>query len=143
MLAPTADGQTARPQETASPLVRVSLREDKSPQLHKTLMDQVYLALHSAMGTPENDRFAVIHEHSESCYNNSGDFLGINRSSDHMILQITVLAGRSVDQKRAHYAAIAQNLGDTLGVRKEDIFINLLEVAREDFSLGNGIAQFA
>jgi len=125
------------------PLVRISLREGKSPEFHKTLMEQIYLAMRSAMGTPENDRFAVISEHSESCYNNSGDFLSIDRSDEHIIIQITVLAGRSVDQKKALYAAIAENLSTELNVRKEDIFINLLEVAKEDFSLGNGVAQFA
>jgi len=82
------------------PLVRISLREGKSPEFHRTLMDQVYEALRSAMGTPENDRFAVISEHSESCYNNSGNFLGIDRSDDHIIMQITVLAGRTVDMRQ-------------------------------------------
>lgn len=125
------------------PLVRISLSEGKSPEFHKTLMEQIYLALRSAMGTPENDRFATITEHKASCYNNSGDYMGIDRSDDHMIIQMTVLGGRSVDQKKALYAAIAENLSTELGVRKEDIFINLLEVAKEDFSLGNGIAQYA
>ena len=125
------------------PLIRISLREGKSPEFHKTLMEQIYLAMRSGLGTPEDDRFAVISEHSESCYNNSGDFLGIDRSDDHIIIQATVLAGRSVDQKKAFYAAVAENLSTELNVRGEDIFISLLEVAKEDFSLGNGIAQFA
>ena len=125
------------------PLVRISLREGKSPEFHKTLMEQIYLAMRSAMGTPEDDRFAVISEHGENCYNNSGDFLGIDRSDDHMIIQITVLAGRTVEQKKALYGEIAENLSVELSVRREDIFISLLEVAKEDFSLGNGVAQFA
>ena len=140
---PTVDEQDAREKGDTMPLVRISLREGKPPEFHKSLMEQIYLAMRSAMGTPEHDRFAVISEHSESCYNNSGDFLGIDRSDDHMILQITVLAGRSVDQKKALYATIAENLSVELNVRKEDIFISLLEVAKEDFSLGNGVAQFA
>lgn len=125
------------------PLVRISLREGKSPEIHKSMMEQIYLAMRSAMGTPENDRFATITEHKESCYNNSGNYMGIERSDDHIIIQMTVLGGRSVDQKKALYAAIAENLSTELDVRKEDIFINLQEVAKEDFSLGNGIAQYA
>ncbi len=125
------------------PLVRISLREGKSPEHHKTLMEQIYLAMRESMGTPENDRFATITEHSESCFNTSGDYLGIDRSEDLVIIQMTVLAGRSVDQKKALYAAIAERLSQSPGLRKEDVFVNLLEVAKEDWSLGNGIAQYA
>lgn len=125
------------------PLVRISLREGKSPEYHKTLMEQIYLAMRDSMGTPENDRFATITEHRESCFNTSGDYLGIDRSDDLVIIQMTVLAGRSVDQKKALYAAIAERLSQDPGLRKEDVFVNLLEVAKEDWSLGNGIAQYA
>ncbi len=125
------------------PLVRISLREGKSPEYHKTLMEQIYLAMRESMGTPENDRFATITEHSASCFNTSGDYLGIDRSEDLVIIQMTVLAGRSVDQKKALYAAIAERLSQAPGLRKEDVFVNLLEVAKEDWSLGNGIAQYA
>lgn len=125
------------------PLVRISLREGKSPEYHTTLMEQIYLAMREAMGTPENDRFATISEHKASCFNNSGDYGGIDRSDDLVIIQMTILAGRSVDQKKALYAAIADRLSKAPGLRKEDIFVNLLEVAKEDFSIGNGIAQYA
>ena len=125
------------------PLVRVSLREGKSPEFHAALMEQIYLAMREAIGSPENDRFATITEHSESCFNTSGDYAGIDRSSDLVIIQITMLGGRTVDQKKALYAALADRLSKDPGVRKEDVFVNLVEVAKEDWSLGNGIAQYA
>lgn len=125
------------------PLTRISLREGKSPEYHKTLMEQVYLAMREAIATPENDRFATISEHKESCFNTSGDYGGIVRSNDLVIIQITLLAGRSVEQKKALYAAISMRLSKELGLREEDVFVSLVEVAKEDWSLGNGEAQYA
>lgn len=86
---------------------------------------------------------APITEHDASCFNNSGNHAGIKRSDDTVIIQITILGGRSVDQKKALYAALAEKLGKDPGIRKEDIFVGLIECAEEDFSLGNGIAQYA
>jgi len=106
-------------------------------------MEQIYLGMHEAIGTPENDRFAVITEHEESCFETSGDYGGIARSDDLVFIQITLLAGRTVDQKKALYAAIADKLATNAGLRKEDVWINLIEVAKEDYSLGNGEAQYA
>lgn len=38
---------------------------------------------------------------------------------------------------------IAQGLQHRLGVRPEDVFITLVEVKKENWSFGNGIAQYA
>ncbi|MFY0611856.1 MAG: tautomerase family protein [Hyphomicrobiaceae bacterium] len=125
------------------PLTQISLRKGKSPEYHKALMEGIYLAMREAINSPEDDRFATITEHEASCFNNSGNYLGIERSNDLVIIQITMLGGRSVEAKKALYAAIAARLSDNPGLRKEDIFINLVEVAKEDYSLGNGEAQYA
>ena len=125
------------------PLVRISLREGKSAEYHAAVMEQIYLGMRESIGTPENDRFATITEHSASGFNNSGDYAGIDRSDDLIIIQITMLRGRTVEQKKALYAALADKLSQNPGVRKEDVFVSLVEVGKEDWSLGNGIAQYA
>lgn len=125
------------------PLTSIHIRRGKPPEYHEALIEQTYQAMHEALGTPEGDKFSTITEHDASCFNNSGNHGGIERSDDTVIIQITILAGRTVDQKKALYAALAERLGKDPGVRKEDIFVNLLECAKEDFSLGNGIAQYA
>lgn len=124
------------------PLTQIHLREGKAPEYHKALMQGVYTAMRDAIGIPENDRFATITEHSSSCFNTSGDYLGIDRSDDLVIIRITLLAGRPVEKKQALYAAIADELSRDPGLRKEDVFINLVEVAKDDWSLGNGEAQY-
>jgi len=106
-------------------------------------MEEVYLAMLDSINIPENDRFATVTELEEGNFNNSGDYLGINRSDDIVYIQITLNGGRTTDKKKALYSRIAERLNTKLGIRTEDIVISLLEVSPEDWSLGNGEAQYA
>lgn len=125
------------------PFTQISLTKGKPAAYRKTLMEDVYLAMREAIDSPENDRFATITELEPGNLNNSGDYAGIDRSDDVVFIQITLNAGRTTEQKKALYAAIARRLHTNLGVRKEDVVISLIEVAAEDWSLGNGVAQYA
>ncbi len=125
------------------PFSQISLKKGKSPEFRSTLMEQIYLALRETMAIPEHDRFATITELEPGNFNNSGNYGGIERSDEIVFIQITLNAGRTVEQKKALYAEIAKRLKADPGIRPEDIVINLIEVASEDWSLGNGIAQYA
>ena len=125
------------------PLIQISLRKGKPLDYRRDLMEEVYLAMRESISTPENDRFATITELEDGNFNNSGDYLGISRSDDIVFIQITLNAGRTTDKKKALYAEIAKRLNTKLGIRKEDVVISLVEIAPEDWSLGNGEAQYA
>jgi 4-oxalocrotonate tautomerase len=125
------------------PLVRVSLRRGKSDDYKKAIGDGVYQALREAFNVPEEDRFITVSEHSESEFQFSKTYMDIARTDDLVILQITVSNTRSIEQKKALFARIVELLSQKPGLRKEDIFINLLEVAKENWSFGNGVAQYA
>ena len=125
------------------PLTQISLRKGKSLEYRRELMEQIYLAMRDSIGIPENDRFATISELEDGNFNNSGGYLEISRSNDIVFIQITLNSGRTTEQKQAIYKTIAQRLNTSLDIRPEDICISLLEVAKEDWSLGNGIAQYA
>lgn len=125
------------------PLTQISLRKGKSLEYRNELMEQIYLVMRESIAIPENDRFATISELEDGNFNNSGDYLGIDRSKDIVFIQITINAGRTTQKKQALYKAIAQRLNKSLGIRPEDVCINLLEVSKEDWSLGNGVAQYA
>ena len=125
------------------PLVRVSLRRGKSDGYKKAIGDGVYKAMREAFNIPEEDRFVVVSEHSESEFQFSRTYLDIARSDDLVIIQITANSGRTVDQKKALFARIAELLSEKPGLRKEDVFVNLVEVAKENWSFGNGVAQYA
>ncbi|HLX81545.1 MAG TPA: tautomerase family protein [Burkholderiales bacterium] len=92
---------------------------------------------------PAKDRFQLITEHDPEDFIYDREFLGIARSRDLVIIQITLAAGRSLQLKRSLYRTIAERLGTAAGLRPEDVLINLVEVARENWSFGNGIASYA
>ena len=124
------------------PLVRISLRRGKSADYKQAIGNGVYQALRKTFDVPEEDRFIVISEHMASEFEFSRTYFDIARSDDLVIIQITVSNTRTVDQKKALFAEISELLSRDPGLRKEDIFVNLVEVARENWSFGNGIAQY-
>jgi 4-oxalocrotonate tautomerase len=125
------------------PLVRVSLRRGKSDDYKRAIGDGVYQALRETFTVPDEDRFVTVSEHSESEFQFSKTYMDIARTDDLVILQITVSNTRSIEQKKALFARIVELLARKPGLRKEDVFINLLEVAKENWSFGNGVAQYA
>jgi phenylpyruvate tautomerase PptA (4-oxalocrotonate tautomerase family) len=124
------------------PLVRIDLRKGKDT----TYRDQIGLAVHDALisvGVPKDDHFQVITEHEPPNLVFDPAYLGIRRSEDLVMIQITWNEGRTVEQKKALYKAIADGLAGKPGLRREDVFVSLVEVRRENWSFGNGIAQYA
>ena len=124
------------------PLVRIDLRRGKDAAYRQQIADTVYEAMLS-VGVPVNDRFEVINEHDADNFRYDPDYLGIHRTDDLVIIQIIWNEGRTVEQKKQLYKAIADGLARSAGVRKEDVFIGLVEVKKENWSFGNGEAQYA
>jgi 4-oxalocrotonate tautomerase len=133
----------SRKPEANMPLVRVSLRKGKPAAYRRAVLDGIYRAMRSAFDVPEEDRFMVVSEHDEPDFSYSPTYLGIARSDDLILIQITANNTRSTDQKKAFYRQVVENLKEDPGVRPEDVFINLIEVVKENWSFGNGIAQYA
>ena len=124
------------------PLVRIDLRKGKDAAYRLAIGQAVYAALLS-VGVPEKDRFQVIAEHDADTFLFDPSYLGIERTDDLVIIQITWNEGRTVEQKKALYTAIAAGLTKSPGLRPQDIFISLVEVRKENWSFGNGLAQYA
>src|SRR3984885_11009685 len=125
------------------PLARIDLAEGQSAEYRQAIGEVVYDAMIEILRVPEGDRFQVITEHPAQNFIFDPDYLGIHRSKDCVFIQLTLLAGRTVDQKSAFYKAIADGLHERLGMRREDIVINLVENSKENWSFGNGEAQYA
>jgi 4-oxalocrotonate tautomerase len=125
------------------PLVRISLVKGKPELYRRQGGDAVHRALVETIGVPPLDRFQILTEHEPGDLVYDSNYLGIARSSDLVIVQITLSAGRSLAQKRALYGRIAANLATAVGLRPEDAWINLVEVAKENWSFGNGVASYA
>ncbi len=125
------------------PLVRIALRRGKSSSHLTALRNGVYQAMRATFNVPEDDRFILVSQHDADEFDYDPGYLGITRSDDLVIVQITCNAGRSLEQKQALYRAIADNFASEPGLRREDVLINLVEVVKENWSFGNGVAQYA
>ena len=124
------------------PLVRIDLKRGKAADYRRALADGVYEAMREAVGIPENDRFIVINEHDADNLSYDRHYLGIERSDDTVIVQIALRKGRSVEVKQALYRAIAEKLHSAIGLRPADVFVTLVENGPEDWSFGDGVAQY-
>ncbi|HEY6350767.1 MAG TPA: tautomerase family protein [Candidatus Angelobacter sp.] len=125
------------------PLVRISLLEGKQESYLQRVGDAVHRALVETISIPAQDRFQIITEHAKSHFIYDPDYLKIRRSDDLIIIQIALSQGRSVEIKKALCKKIAELLHQEVNLRKEDVFVNLVEVAKENWSFGNGEAQYA
>ena len=124
------------------PLVRISIHKGRSPELRRKLGDAIHRALVETIDVPELDRFQILTEHEAGDLVYDPGYLGIARSNDIVIVQITLSAGRTLAQKRKLFRRIADNLA-ALGLRREDAWVNLVEVAKENWSFGLGEASYA
>lgn len=123
------------------PLVRIDLLKGKSAAYRRQLGNAVYEAMLGA-NVPLNDRFVIVSEHEADNFQFDETYLGVGRNDDLVMIQITWNEGRTIEQKKALYQAIADGLAISPGVRPENVLINLVEVKKENWSYGHGIAQY-
>lgn len=125
------------------PLVRIDLLEGKTAEFKTQLGELVYESMLETIGIPEEDKFVVMNDLKAEELIFSTNYLGVDRTDGIVIIQITMNEGRTTEVKKALYKTVADKLNSQLDIRKEDVFINLIEVNKENWSFGNGIAQCA
>ena len=126
------------------PLVRIDIGNSATPELAKIAGDVVYAAMIEIAKVPPHDKFQIITRHApEQLVYPSEGYLGIDYTPGIIFIQVFWVAGRSTDVKKAFYRKIADDLHARAGVRKQDVFISLIDSAREDWSFGNGEMQYA
>jgi len=125
------------------PLVRIDLPRGKNADYRKTIGEVVYEAMLQTINVPANDRFQIIAEHAPENLIVDRTYLGIERSPECIVIQVFLNEGRTTELKKAFYRAVAEGLHQRLQLRKQDVFISLVEVKKENWSFGNGEAQYA
>jgi len=124
------------------PLLHISLRAGKPEAYRQAIFDSLYHAMREALSVPEGDQFMTISEHDAANFR-YGNAYGVARSADVVYIQITVFNTRTAEQKKALFRRIAELLGKKPGIRAEDVFVNIVDAAKENWSVGHGLAQFA
>jgi 4-oxalocrotonate tautomerase len=125
------------------PLTRVSMLKGKSPEYRRAILDSLYQAMREVFEIPEDDRFMVIEELEPENFVYGKTYLGIARDDDLVLVQIVVNNTRGPDKKKALYARIAELLAKSPGIRPENVLVNLVDVQKENWSFGLGVAQYA
>ena len=124
------------------PLVKLWMLHGKSPEFLRTAADCVHEALVAQANVPADDRFQIIQQLDADSLIAHPTYAGVNRSADLMIIEITLNQGRTLEVKKSLYADIVARLGRALDVRPDDVLISLLEVTKENWSFGNGLATY-
>lgn len=126
------------------PLARIDLAKDTSPEVVQAIGDVIYDAMTRVANVPEHDKFQIVNRHAadELVYPAAG-YMGMTYTPNIVFIQITWNTGRTVEVKKAFYKAIADGIHEKTGIRKEDVWISLVDVNREDWSFGGGEMQYA
>ncbi|MDN5925484.1 MAG: tautomerase family protein [Hyphomicrobiales bacterium] len=122
------------------PLSQISMRKGKSKEFRRAVMDGIYSAMRRSFAVPDDDRFMTFSEFGSTNFSYGYRYPNVDRSDDLIIIQITASNNRTKEQKLALYKAINEELVE-VGIRPDDIFINIVEVLPENWSFGRGIAQ--
>ncbi len=125
------------------PLLHISLRAGKPESYRQAIFDSLYQAMRDTFDVPEDDQFMTITEHDPANFRYGASYLDVPRSDDLVYIQISARNSRTAEQKKALYRRIAELLAQSPGIRPEDVFVNLLEGVKENWSLGQGLAQYA
>jgi 4-oxalocrotonate tautomerase len=125
------------------PLIHVALRAGKPEAYRQAIFDGLYRAMRETLHVPEDDQFMTLSEHEAANFRYGGSCFGVARSDDLVFIQITVFNTRTAEEKKALFRRTAELLGESPGIRPEDVFVNVLEAAKENWSVGHGLAQFA
>ncbi len=124
------------------PLLHISLCTGKPASYRQAIFDSLYQAMRDALHVPDGDQFMTITEHDAANFR-YGNAFGVERSDELVYIQITVFSTRTAEQKKALFGRIATLLGESPGIRPEDVFINVIDAPKENWSVGHGLAQFA
>jgi phenylpyruvate tautomerase PptA (4-oxalocrotonate tautomerase family) len=125
------------------PLVRIAVPRSTPVDVKQKLSNAVHTSLVSAFNVPEADKFHLFDEHGRDDMVVTPEYLGIKYSAKFVVIQITANEGRTLEMKKALFHNIASKIAETTDIPASDVFINLVEVKKENWSFGNGIAQYA
>ncbi len=124
------------------PLVRIDIGPGHPAGFGRAVGDIVYRAMTTEINVPADDKFQIISAHEATELNIPVSYLGIEYSPGIVFIQVTLNGGRTTELKKKFYRRIADDLHAELQVRKEDVFISLVEVDKENWSFGNGEMQY-
>jgi phenylpyruvate tautomerase PptA (4-oxalocrotonate tautomerase family) len=123
------------------PLLCFDLIEGRSENQIKKILDVTHEVMVNAFNVPKRDRYQIVREHAPSRMIVEDTGLGIERTPNMLVLQITTRP-RSRAMKQAFYSSLVERLADRCGISPSDVVVTFVTNTDEDWSFGLGRAQF-
>ena len=123
------------------PILNASMQIGKPAAYRQAILDSLHQALRDVLQVPEGDEFMTITEHEPANFR-FGNAFGVLRTDDLLYIAITLFNTRTTEHKAALFRRVVELLSENPGVRPEDVFINIYDTPKENWSVGNGDMQF-
>lgn len=123
------------------PLMKIDMLKGRKESEIKQILDISYRVMLDAFGAPEGDRYQVVTQHESYEMQILDTGLGFTRTEKVLVFSLTTRP-RTREQKETFYRNLVQELSDQIGTRPEDVMINLTVNSDDDWSFGDGKAQF-
>jgi 4-oxalocrotonate tautomerase len=124
------------------PLVRITMPEGLASSQRSALSDGVHRALVEVAKAPADDKFQILEMARPESIVFTPSYLGLDHHAPLVVIQVFMNVGRTVEVKKALYAALADAVTAAAPVRREDVIVNLVEVPRENWSFGGGVMSY-
>ena len=125
------------------PMVRIDTTDEWTQEEVLRAGEVIYQVLMDVFSVPENVKFQIINRHPKGGLNVAPKCHGNAYSDKILIIQIFLNKGRAVELKKQFYRSLMTRLVETVDCRADDVVINLVEVTKENWSFGQGLAQLA
>jgi hypothetical protein len=123
------------------PLIRFDTIEGRTDAEITNLLDAAHRAVLTAFAVPQRDRYQVVTEHKPSRIVAQDTGLGIPRTRN-LVRVSVVTRQRSQASKRIFYAELCRELKEACDVESSDVIVSFTTNSDEDWSFGNGVAQY-
>jgi len=123
------------------PLIRVDMLEGRSPDQIKALLDATHRAILAAFKVPLRDRYQIVHEHPPSHFIVEDTGLGITRTRNCVVFLVTTRPHER-EAKENFYKLLVRELETSCGIAPSDVVVSIVTNSDEDWSFGNGRAQY-
>lgn len=126
------------------PVAKIHVLESRYDKRRLTNVSKaVQDALIKILKIPPDDFFQIIHELPRNRFLHTPSFLGLKYSDDLILLDLTFISGRPKETRLALLKELNERIVSGAGISPDDLLINLYEIAGENVSFGQGLAQRA
>lgn len=118
-------------------IVRVDFSTKQPAEFAPTVSRVINACMQQVLGVSPTENYIVCQAYPAEAILHAPDICSTERLEKIAFIQITLNQGRSAELKRKFFKQLGAELMETGYLKVEDMFINLVEVASENWSFGN------